>query len=228
MRHVLVATTRAPRPPRRAARDRAGRPRRSSASAGLEAILERLGRSARIDAVVTDAPEVLMEIFHEIPGRDPRLPRAPRRGRGVGSRGSGRADRGGLTPQALPRPLPLRPHLGLEAAEAVGVAVHEAAPRGEAGVDLLDPPPHLLHDEPVVRVALRHRAQLAEVHGLAQVQRDAPAHAERERDDVLRLVRVLAGDGLVELVRLVPCTRGTPRRARTRRSRAACRSRAPS
>jgi hypothetical protein len=38
---------------------------------GLEAILERLGRSARIDAVVTDAPEVLMAIFHEIPGALP-------------------------------------------------------------------------------------------------------------------------------------------------------------
>lgn len=38
---------------------------------GLEAILERLGRSARIDAVVTDAPEVLMEIYHEIPGALP-------------------------------------------------------------------------------------------------------------------------------------------------------------
>jgi hypothetical protein len=38
---------------------------------GLEAILERLGRSARMDAVVTDAPEVLMEIYHEIPGAIP-------------------------------------------------------------------------------------------------------------------------------------------------------------
>ena len=38
---------------------------------GLEAIVERLGRSARIDAVVTDAPEVLMEIYPEIPGALP-------------------------------------------------------------------------------------------------------------------------------------------------------------
>jgi hypothetical protein len=38
---------------------------------GLEEILERLGRSARIDAVVTDDPEVLMEIYHEIPGALP-------------------------------------------------------------------------------------------------------------------------------------------------------------
>jgi hypothetical protein len=38
---------------------------------GLEAILERLSRSARIDAVVTDAPEVLLEIYHEIPGALP-------------------------------------------------------------------------------------------------------------------------------------------------------------
>jgi hypothetical protein len=38
---------------------------------GLEAALERLSRSARIDAVVTDAPEILMEIYHEIPGAIP-------------------------------------------------------------------------------------------------------------------------------------------------------------
>jgi hypothetical protein len=38
---------------------------------GLEASLERLGRSARIDAVVTDDPEVLMGIYHEIPGAMP-------------------------------------------------------------------------------------------------------------------------------------------------------------
>jgi hypothetical protein len=38
---------------------------------GLEASLERLARSARLDAVVTDAPEVLMEIYHEIPGAMP-------------------------------------------------------------------------------------------------------------------------------------------------------------
>ncbi|MGZ6988755.1 MAG: hypothetical protein ACXVH0_07335, partial [Thermoanaerobaculia bacterium] len=41
------------------------------AERGLEAILERLGRSARLDAVVTDDPEVLMEIYHEIPGAIP-------------------------------------------------------------------------------------------------------------------------------------------------------------
>jgi hypothetical protein len=38
---------------------------------GVEATLERLGRSARMDAVVTDDPEVLLEIYHEIPGALP-------------------------------------------------------------------------------------------------------------------------------------------------------------
>ena len=38
---------------------------------GVDAILVRLGRSARMDVVVTDAPEVLMEIYHEIPGAMP-------------------------------------------------------------------------------------------------------------------------------------------------------------
>ena len=41
------------------------------AERGLEATLERLARSARIDAVVTDDPEILMEIYHEIPGAIP-------------------------------------------------------------------------------------------------------------------------------------------------------------
>ena len=41
------------------------------AERGLEAVLERLARSARIDAVVTDDPGVLMEIYHEIPGAMP-------------------------------------------------------------------------------------------------------------------------------------------------------------
>ena len=37
----------------------------------LEAAIDRLARSARMDAVVTDSPEVLMEIYHEIPGAMP-------------------------------------------------------------------------------------------------------------------------------------------------------------
>jgi hypothetical protein len=38
---------------------------------GVEGCLEKIGRSSRIDAVVTDDPEVLMEIYHEIPGALP-------------------------------------------------------------------------------------------------------------------------------------------------------------
>ena len=38
---------------------------------GLESVLERLGRSARFDAVITDDPEVVTDIFHEIPGAIP-------------------------------------------------------------------------------------------------------------------------------------------------------------
>jgi hypothetical protein len=71
MRHVLVATTerhalldemRAIAPPTTTFLGEHG---------GLESVLERLGRSARIDAVVTDDPEVVTEIFHEIPGAIP-------------------------------------------------------------------------------------------------------------------------------------------------------------
>ncbi len=70
MRHVLVATIerhdllealRAIAPPSTTL----------TGENGLENVLERLGRSARIDAVVTDDPEVVTEIFHEIPGGIP-------------------------------------------------------------------------------------------------------------------------------------------------------------
>ena len=70
MRHVLVATTerhellealRALAPPSTT----------FLGEQGLERALERLGRSARIDAVVTDDPELVTEIFHEIPGGIP-------------------------------------------------------------------------------------------------------------------------------------------------------------
>jgi hypothetical protein len=70
MRHVLVATTsrhdlldalRALAPPSTT----------FLGEQGLENVLERLGRSARLDAVVTDDPEIVTEIFHEIPGAIP-------------------------------------------------------------------------------------------------------------------------------------------------------------
>ena len=70
MRHVLVATSerhglleelRAAAPPSTT----------FLAEHGLENVLERLGRSARVDAVVTDDPEIVTEIFHEIPGAIP-------------------------------------------------------------------------------------------------------------------------------------------------------------
>jgi hypothetical protein len=70
MRHVLVATSerhglleelRAVAPPSTT----------FLGEHGLENVLERLGRSARLDAVVTDDPEIVTEIFHEIPGAIP-------------------------------------------------------------------------------------------------------------------------------------------------------------
>jgi hypothetical protein len=41
------------------------------AERGLDETLERLGRSARIDAVVTDDPEIAAAIREEIPGNFP-------------------------------------------------------------------------------------------------------------------------------------------------------------
>jgi len=70
MRHVLVATTE-----RHALLDelRAVAPPSTTflGERGLENVLERLARSARIDAVLTDDPEIVTEIFHEIPGAIP-------------------------------------------------------------------------------------------------------------------------------------------------------------
>ena len=70
MRHVLVATSE-----RHARLDalRALAPPSTTflGEQGLENVLERLGRSARLDAVVTDDPEMVTEIFHEIPGAIP-------------------------------------------------------------------------------------------------------------------------------------------------------------
>jgi hypothetical protein len=70
MRHVLVATTE-----RHGLLDelRALAPPSTTflGERGLEPVLERLGRSARLDAVITDDPEMVTEIFHEIPGAIP-------------------------------------------------------------------------------------------------------------------------------------------------------------
>ena len=70
MRHVLVATSE-----RHGLLDelRALAPPSTTllGEQGLENVLERLGRSARLDAVITDDPEIVTEIFHEIPGAIP-------------------------------------------------------------------------------------------------------------------------------------------------------------
>ena len=70
MRHVLVATSE-----RHGLLDdlRALAPPSTTVlgEQGLENVLERLGRSARLDAVITDDPEMVTEIYHEIPGAIP-------------------------------------------------------------------------------------------------------------------------------------------------------------
>ena len=53
-------------------------------------------------------------------------------------------------------------------------------------MDGLNLAPHLLADGTIIGMALRHRAQLAHVHGFAQVHFHVPANLVRERDDVLR------------------------------------------
>ena len=70
MRHVLVATEER----HSLADELRGAAAPSSvftSSHGVEETLERLSRSARVDAVVTDDPGILMEIYHEVPGGIP-------------------------------------------------------------------------------------------------------------------------------------------------------------
>ena len=59
------------------------------------------------------------------------------------------------------RLLVLSPHLGLQPAETVAFPVDELADLGESRVDFLDFAPYFLRNEAVIRMTLRHSAQLA-------------------------------------------------------------------
>jgi hypothetical protein len=72
MRHVLVATTRRHQLAEELREASDGRTTFLSVR-GLEATLERIGRSARLDAVVTDDPGLVAAIRSEIPGDLPVL-----------------------------------------------------------------------------------------------------------------------------------------------------------
>lgn len=67
MRHVLVSTTRRHQLAEELRDASDGRTTFLSVR-GIEATLERIGRSARLDAVVTDDPDVVAAIRSEIPG----------------------------------------------------------------------------------------------------------------------------------------------------------------
>jgi len=70
MRHVLVATTRRHQLTEELRESCDGRTTFLSVR-GLEETLERIGRSARLDAIVTDDPGVFAAIRSEIPGDIP-------------------------------------------------------------------------------------------------------------------------------------------------------------
>jgi hypothetical protein len=57
----------------------------------------------------------------------------------------------------------------------------------------LDLAPHLLRDESIIRMALRHRSQLAHVYGLAQIHFHIPADLVSEGDNVLRFAGQIDG-----------------------------------
>src|SRR5262249_41488079 len=59
-----------------------------------------------------------------------------------------------------------------------------------------------------------HRAELAKMHRLAQVEVEVPARAKSEGDDVLRFLRKIAMDALVKLPRLVHARAELVREAR--------------
>lgn len=68
----------------------------------------------------------------------------------------------------------LAAHLGLQPTEAIGFPVDELRATGQRGMNFSNPAPHLLDDESIIGMTLRHRAQLADVHGLAEVQPHIP------------------------------------------------------
>ncbi len=67
MRHVLVSTTRRHQLAEELREASDGRTTFLSVR-GVEATLERIARSARLDAIVTDDPDVIAAVRDEIPG----------------------------------------------------------------------------------------------------------------------------------------------------------------
>jgi hypothetical protein len=70
MRHVLVSTTRRHQLAEEL-RDASDGKTTFLSARGLEATLDRIGRSARLDAIITDDPDVVAAIRSEIPGDIP-------------------------------------------------------------------------------------------------------------------------------------------------------------
>lgn len=95
------------------------------------------------------------------------------------------------------RLLELCPHLGLQPAQAVLLPVDEFSRLGQRRMDGLNFAPNLLADEAVVRMALRHGAELAHVERFAQVHFHVPADFVGERHDVLRFVRQIGVNSVV-------------------------------
>src|SRR5262249_20379249 len=63
----------------------------------------------------------------------------------------------------------------------------------------LDLAPHLLRDESIVRMALGHRSQLAQMNGLAKIHLHVPAGPVREGNNVLSLLGKVLIDLVIEI-----------------------------
>src|SRR4029077_17969256 len=94
------------------------------------------------------------------------------------------------------RLLELRSHLRLQTAETIAFPIDKSSNLRQNWMHFLDSAPHLLRDEPVIRMALRHRPQLAQVDSLAEIHFHVPASPVREGNDVLSL----SGKVLIDFV----------------------------
>ncbi len=78
------------------------------------------------------------------------------------------------------------------------VDVHHRVRDGRVASDVRDRPVHRLHDAAVLRMPLGRGAQLEHLHRRARVDLHRVPDSERERHDVLRLLRMVTHEVTVQ------------------------------
>src|SRR5215813_3202457 len=93
----------------------------------------------------------------------------------------------------------LRSHLRLQAAKTIAFPIDEPSNPRQGWVHFLDFAPHLLRDEPITRMALGHRSELAQMDGLAEIHLHVPASPVREGNNVLSFRGKVSIDLVIEI-----------------------------